>query len=150
MSAALPIPVIQALQVATIGIGAPWVSGVISRVEARLQGRPAAGHRGYRGLGALHALTLGAISVIMTASNAFVLLFGRELLTVAFYLLAGFERRRRDRPGDALVTLVFGKVSGASLLAGLLLLASRSGSMTLASFARLPGVLTIPGWSRPG
>jgi formate hydrogenlyase subunit 4 len=39
MSAALPIPVIQALQVATIGIGAPWVSGVISRVEARLQGR---------------------------------------------------------------------------------------------------------------
>ena len=39
MSAALPIPLIQALQVATIGIGAPWVSGVISRVEARLQGR---------------------------------------------------------------------------------------------------------------
>ena len=39
MSAALPIPVIQGLQVATIAIGAPWVSGVISRVEARLQGR---------------------------------------------------------------------------------------------------------------
>ena len=33
---------------------------------------------------------------------------------------------------------MFGKVSGAALLAGLLLLASRSGSMTLASFAQVP------------
>jgi formate hydrogenlyase subunit 4 len=39
MTAILPIPLIQTLQVATIGIGAPLVSGVISRVEARLQGR---------------------------------------------------------------------------------------------------------------
>src|ERR1700735_1609759 len=39
VSAALPVPVIQVLQVATVAIGAPLVSGVISRVEARLQGR---------------------------------------------------------------------------------------------------------------
>jgi formate hydrogenlyase subunit 3/multisubunit Na+/H+ antiporter MnhD subunit len=91
-----------------------------------------------RGLGAIYALTLGAIAVIMTAGNAFVLVFGWEALTVAFYLLAGFERRRAGRPAGALVTLVFGKISGASLLAGLLLLASRSGSMTLASFAQVP------------
>ena len=39
MSAALPIPVIQFLQVATIGVAAPGVSGVIAKVEARLQGR---------------------------------------------------------------------------------------------------------------
>lgn len=39
MSAALPIPVIQALQVLTVAFGAPGVSGVIARVEARLQGR---------------------------------------------------------------------------------------------------------------
>ncbi|HEY3957699.1 MAG TPA: NADH-quinone oxidoreductase subunit H [Streptosporangiaceae bacterium] len=39
MSATLPVPAIQALQVLTVGIGAPWVSGVISRMEARLQGR---------------------------------------------------------------------------------------------------------------
>ncbi|MDR3034429.1 MAG: hypothetical protein LBV78_15170, partial [Kitasatospora sp.] len=103
------------------------------------RGGPAAGQRGYRGLGALNALTLGAIAVIMTARDAFVLLFGWELLTVAFYLLAGFERRKPGRPGEALVTLVFGKISGASLLAGLLLLASRSGSMALASFAHVPG-----------
>lgn len=39
MSAALPVPVIQFLQVATIAAAAPGVSGVIARVEARLQGR---------------------------------------------------------------------------------------------------------------
>jgi formate hydrogenlyase subunit 4 len=39
VSVAVPIPVIQALQVLTIALGAPWVTGVIARVEARLQGR---------------------------------------------------------------------------------------------------------------
>ncbi len=39
MSAALPIPVIQLLQVLTVAIAAPGVTGVIARVEARLQGR---------------------------------------------------------------------------------------------------------------
>ena len=39
MSAALPIPVIQLLQVLTVAIGAPAVTGVIAKVEARLQGR---------------------------------------------------------------------------------------------------------------
>lgn len=39
MSAALPIPIIQALQVLTVAAAAPGVSGVIARVESRLQGR---------------------------------------------------------------------------------------------------------------
>ncbi|MBO0804093.1 MAG: NADH-quinone oxidoreductase subunit H [Nocardiopsaceae bacterium] len=39
MSAALPIPVIQLLQVLTVALGAPAVTGVIARVEARMQGR---------------------------------------------------------------------------------------------------------------
>ena len=39
MSAAVPVPVIQLLQVLTIAVGAPWVTGVIAKVEARLQGR---------------------------------------------------------------------------------------------------------------
>jgi formate hydrogenlyase subunit 4 len=39
VSAAVPIPVIQLLQVLTIALGAPWVTGVIAKVEARLQGR---------------------------------------------------------------------------------------------------------------
>ncbi|HEY1914444.1 MAG TPA: NADH-quinone oxidoreductase subunit H [Streptosporangiaceae bacterium] len=39
MSAALPVPVIQLLQVLTVAVGAPLVTGVIAKVEARLQGR---------------------------------------------------------------------------------------------------------------
>ncbi len=39
MSAALPILVIQLLQVLTIALGAPGITGVIAKVEARLQGR---------------------------------------------------------------------------------------------------------------
>jgi len=39
MTVSLPIPVIQALQVITIAAAAPGISGVIARVEARLQGR---------------------------------------------------------------------------------------------------------------
>jgi hydrogenase-4 component B len=93
---------------------------------------------GRRGLGSLYALTLGAIAVIIAARDAFVLLLGWEALTAAFYLLAGFERHRPGRPGGALVTLVFGKVSGACLLAGLVILAARSGSMSLAGFAHVP------------
>jgi formate hydrogenlyase subunit 4 len=39
MSARLPVAIIQALQVLTVAIAAPGVTGVIARVEARLQGR---------------------------------------------------------------------------------------------------------------
>src|ERR1700744_2658086 len=39
ISVALPIPVIQLLQVLTVALGAPALTGVIAKVEARLQGR---------------------------------------------------------------------------------------------------------------
>jgi formate hydrogenlyase subunit 4 len=39
VSVALPVPVIQLLQILTIAAAAPGVSGVIARIEARLQGR---------------------------------------------------------------------------------------------------------------
>jgi len=39
MTVSLPIPVIQALQVVTIVAASPGISGVIARVESRLQGR---------------------------------------------------------------------------------------------------------------
>jgi formate hydrogenlyase subunit 4 len=39
MTAVLPTPVIQGLQVVTIALGAPAISGVTATVEARLQGR---------------------------------------------------------------------------------------------------------------
>src|SRR5579875_1328102 len=65
-----------------------------------------------RGLGAGYALCLGAVAVVLIATDAFTLLFAWESVTVAFYLLAGFDRDRSGRPAAALVTFAFGKVSG--------------------------------------
>ena len=39
MTPTLPVPVVQLLQVLTIAVAAPGVSGVIARIEARMQGR---------------------------------------------------------------------------------------------------------------
>jgi formate hydrogenlyase subunit 3/multisubunit Na+/H+ antiporter MnhD subunit len=89
-------------------------------------------------LGASYALALGSVAVIVTARDAFTLLFGWEALTAAFYLLAGAERNRRDRAGAAQITFAFGKLSGAALLLGLLLLAAGSHSILLTSFAHAP------------
>jgi len=95
-----------------------------------------------RGLAASYALALGAVAVVLIARDAFTLLFAWETLTLSFYLLSGFERERPGRPAGALVTLAFGRVSGVCLLAGLLLLASRAGSLTLSGLAQVsPGVL---------
>jgi hydrogenase-4 component B len=91
-----------------------------------------------RMLAAGYALALGAVAVIMTATDAFTVLFGWETLTVAFYLLSGANRAERDRAGAARVTVAFGKVSGAALLVGLLLLAVKSHSIALASFTHVP------------
>ncbi len=90
-----------------------------------------------RKLAASYGLALGAVAVIMTATDAFTALFGWETLTVAFYLLAG-AGRGADRAGAARVTVAFGKVSGAALLAGLVLLVAKSGSIALASFPHVP------------
>ena len=92
-----------------------------------------------RWLAGSYALALGAVAVVMTARDAFTALFGWETLTLAFYLLAGADRNKPDRPAAAQLTLAFGKVSGVALLAGLLLLATRSHSILLASFAQVPG-----------
>ena len=86
-----------------------------------------------------YALALGATVVIMTARDAFTFLFGWEGLTAAFFLLAGASRKDKDRAGAARIVVAFGKVSGAALLVGLLLLAAKSHSIALASFAQVPG-----------
>jgi hydrogenase-4 component B len=108
----------------------------ISLAFASWAARP--GAVGRRGLGASYALTLGAVAVVLTGRDAFTILLSWELLTIGFYLLAGFERGRPGRPGGALITLALGKVSGAALLLGLLLLAVRSGSLDIGSFAHVP------------
>jgi hydrogenase-4 component B len=92
-----------------------------------------------RGLGASYALALGAVAVIVTGRDAFTVLFGWEGLTIAFYLLAGSQRHKPGRGAAAQITFAFGKLSGAALLIGLLLLAAGSHSIMLASFAHVPG-----------
>lgn len=91
-----------------------------------------------RGLGAGYALCLGSVAAILTADDVFVLLFAWEALTVAFYLLAGFERDRPGRPRAALVTFAFGRFSGALLMFGLLLAVARTGSFALDGLAGMP------------
>lgn len=93
---------------------------------------------GRRGLAAGYALALGSVAVVLTARDAFTFLFGWESLTLAFWVLAGSRRRQPGRPAAALITLAFGRVSGACLLAGMLLLATRSGSLALASLGQVP------------
>ena len=132
----------------TAGLAADRLSGLflvivfgaaaaVSLAFADWAARP--GAVGRRGLGASYALTLGAVAVVITAVDAFTFLLAWELVTAGFYLLAGFERGGPGRPGGALATLVFGKISGAALLVGLLLLVVRSGSLDLATFAHVPG-----------
>jgi hydrogenase-4 component B len=72
------------------------------------------------------AAALIAVAVIVTANNIFVLLFGWEVLSVAFYLLAGYDRDLPGRARGSVITVVFGKASGAALLMGALLLAGRT------------------------
>jgi hydrogenase-4 component B len=132
----------------TAGLAADRLSGLflamafgaavpVSVAFASWAARPQNARR--RGLGASYALALGSVAVIVTARDAFTFLFGWEGLTLAFYLLAGSERHKRGRGAAAQITFAFGKASGAALLVGLLLLATRSHSIMLTSFAHVPG-----------
>ena len=132
----------------TLGLSADRLSGLflamalgaavpISVAFASWAARP--GTNGRRGLGASYALAVGSVAVIVTATDAFTFLFAWEALTLAFYLLAGFRRHRAGTASAAQITFAFGKISGAALLAGLLLLAATSHSIRLASFAHVPG-----------
>ncbi|MGO9197530.1 MAG: proton-conducting transporter membrane subunit [Acidimicrobiales bacterium] len=91
-----------------------------------------------RGTGAGYLLLLGSLTVILVAGDAFTFLFGWESLTVAFYVLTGARRVDRAGARASWVTLGMGKVSGAALLLGFLLLAGQSGSITLSSFGHGP------------
>ncbi|MFC5334661.1 proton-conducting transporter transmembrane domain-containing protein [Mycobacterium branderi] len=77
-------------------------------------------------LPAAAAIGLAAVAVIVTADNFFVLLFGWETLTVAFYLMAGYDRDLPGRVAGSVITVVFGKASGAAILLGALLLVGRT------------------------
>jgi formate hydrogenlyase subunit 3/multisubunit Na+/H+ antiporter MnhD subunit len=131
----------------TLGLAADRLSGLflvmalsaavpVSVAFASWAARP--GTVGRKGLAASYALAIGSLTVVFTATDAFTVLFAWESLTVAFYLLAGFQRGRAESAGGAQVTFAFGQISGAALLAGLLLLVAASHSISLASFTHVP------------
>jgi formate hydrogenlyase subunit 4 len=81
VSAALPIPVIQLLQVLTVALGAPAVTGVIAKVEARLQGR-----RGPRVLQPYYDLAKLARKESLAPEQASWFFLAAPLIAVAAYL----------------------------------------------------------------
>jgi formate hydrogenlyase subunit 3/multisubunit Na+/H+ antiporter MnhD subunit len=88
----------------------------------------------HRGTAVGFMLLLASVAVIVCAANAFLFLFAWELLTVAFYLLTSVTRSAKRQVSAAWSTLGMGKLSGAALLFGFLLLAGRTGSLSLASW----------------
>lgn len=92
-----------------------------------------------RWTGAGYLLLLGSVMVIVVAADAFTFLFGWEMLTVAFYALVGTRQSDPAEARASWVTLAFGKLSGAALLLGFLLLAGRSHSYLFAAWATVPG-----------
>jgi hydrogenase-4 component B len=88
----------------------------------------------HRGTASGYLLLLASVAVIVTAADAFVFLFAWEALTVSFYVLTSATRERQRQVGAAWATVGIGKVSGAALLFAFLLLAGRTGSLTIASW----------------
>lgn len=90
------------------------------------------------GTAAGYLLLLGAVTVVVVAGDAFTFLFGWESLTVSFIVLTGVGWRRRHSADPSWVTGVFGKVGGAALLLGFLLLAGHGHSLALSSWTHVP------------
>lgn len=92
-------------------------------------------HPVMRTMPAAVCVLLGSCATIVLARDAFVLVFSWELLTAAFYWLTSPGRHRTDVSATlsaTLATVTFGKLSGAALLLGVLILAPGTGSLSLA------------------
>ncbi|HTT87812.1 MAG TPA: proton-conducting transporter membrane subunit, partial [Acidimicrobiales bacterium] len=81
---------------------------------------------------------LGAVSIVIVASDAFTFLFGWETLTISFYVLTGIGRRDEAQARSSWVTLGLGKVGGAALLFGFLLVAGRAHTYAFAAWTQIP------------
>jgi hydrogenase-4 component B len=93
-------------------------------------------------LAASVALCLAAVALIITAQHVFIFLFGWEALTLAFYLLSGHDRRLVGRGRAAMLAGGFGKLSGALLMLGFLVLAAHAHSLNFAAIATSHGGAT--------
>jgi hydrogenase-4 component B len=119
-----------------IAVSACFVSWVRNDMQSR-----------HRGIASGYLLLLAAVAVILTAADAFLFLFAWEALTVAFYMLTSVTRSQKRQAGAAWATIGIGKVSGAALLVGFLLLAGRTGSFTIAHWQAVgPGAIHDMAW----
>jgi formate hydrogenlyase subunit 3/multisubunit Na+/H+ antiporter MnhD subunit len=101
----------------------------------------------HKGVAAAYLLLLGSLAVIVCAADAFLFLFAWELLTLSFYLLTSITRSSTRQVSAAWSTIGMGKVSGAALLFGFLLLAGHTGSLTIASWHAVgPGATLDVAW----
>lgn len=94
----------------------------------------------YRGLVAGSALAVAASALVVLSGNGFLLLFGWEGVSVAFYLLSGYRRERPRRAEASMLTFGVSKASGSALLAGVAVLYGASGSFDLQSWQQVGGV----------
>jgi formate hydrogenlyase subunit 3/multisubunit Na+/H+ antiporter MnhD subunit len=116
--AALRVDALSALfLVISFGVAVPALIAAAAPANRRRPRLPAA----------VGVCQIAVVTIIIT-DNLFVLLFGWELLSVAFYLIAGFDRELPGRAGGSVITVVFGKASGAAVLMGALLLAAQTHS----------------------
>lgn len=90
------------------------------------------------GTAAGYLLVLGAVVVVVVAADAFTFLFAWEALTVGFYVLTGVRRQQSGTRQASWLTLGIGKVGGAALLLGFLLLAGAGHSTALAGWDHVP------------
>lgn len=95
----------------------------------------------YRSLPAYVALTLAGITVVLTADNAFIFLFGWESVSLAFFLLSSYRRDRENTARAGMLTYAFSKTSGAFLLLAFTMLAGASGSFDLGSWSAAGGAV---------
>lgn len=95
-----------------------------------------------RGLGGAVCTLLAAVGAILIAGDAFFFLFAWEVLTVSMFVLVALNREHEHEARAAWLTLVTGKVSGACLLFGFLLLAGQSHGFLLSAWMSIaPGTL---------
>ncbi len=100
-----------------------------------------------RGVASGYLLMLFSVGVVVAAADAFTFLFAWELLTVSFFILTSVTRRRIDQARSAWLTTAVGKLGGAALLVGFVLLSSHSGSLMLSSWATIAsGPVTDAAW----
>jgi formate hydrogenlyase subunit 3/multisubunit Na+/H+ antiporter MnhD subunit len=99
-----------------------------------------------RGTGAGFLLLLAAVVVVFLAGDAYTFLFGWEGLTGAFYVLSSVARRNGAQVRAGWATLVLGKVSGAALLIGFLLLAGAAHSFVFTTWSTVQGSTLHAAW----